>query len=164
MNPNAPLCDIPSDLRPRVEAALARRSEPQADGCIVWTGSKNAKGYGRLTFMIGGGDTRQFHIRVHRAAWILARGPIEDPSLVLDHLCRNRSCMNPDHLELVTVTENRRRGIPERGRKAAGATSCKWGHPWPEHLYVYTSATGTLGYNCRACSRERWRKGKRADA
>lgn len=70
--------------------------------CWEWCGEINRKGYGRL--WVGG--KRRF---AHRAYYEAKYGPIPE-GLQIDHLCRNRSCVNPDHLEPVTALENRRRG------------------------------------------------------
>ncbi|WP_402465721.1 HNH endonuclease signature motif containing protein [Isoptericola aurantiacus] len=74
----------------------------QSGDCIEWTGATSANGYGRIG--IGGSRTAQ----VHRVAYEAARGPIP-AGLHIDHLCRNRRCVNPDHLEPVTQSENNRR-------------------------------------------------------
>jgi hypothetical protein len=74
--------------------------------CWIWTGATNDLGYGRLSH--GG---RQWY--AHRFAYVTLRGEIPE-ALVLDHLCGVRSCCNPDHLEVVTLAENTRRGQPAR--------------------------------------------------
>lgn len=66
--------------------------------CLLW---KDKDGYGRIWHK--GRNTP-----AHRVAWEKANGPIPE-GLVIDHLCRNPSCVNPDHMEVVTAAENRRR-------------------------------------------------------
>lgn len=74
----------------------------EVDGCWLWTGSRRG-GYGRAK-LAGIGS-----IDAHRLSYEHHVGPIPD-GLVIDHLCRNRSCINPAHLEPVTTKENIRRG------------------------------------------------------
>ena len=71
-------------------------------GCWIWQRHRNSKGYGMAH------DGNKLRV-VHRWYWEEENGPVPD-SLELDHLCRNRACCNPAHLELVSHTENMRRG------------------------------------------------------
>lgn len=85
-------------LDPQSEARLhAKCIADDIGDCVLWIGAKN-HGYGQWTV---GGDTG----KVHRIAYEHWRGPIP-PGLVLDHLCRVRSCVNPWHLRIVTRQEN----------------------------------------------------------
>ena len=106
-------------------------------GCWVWQRAKTTAGYGTLTF---GGKTRYAH-RVFYEAYV---GDIPQ-GLVLDHLCRNPGCCNPDHLEPVTFAENMRR---------ARRVSCKRGHLLTDEN-VYVAPDGER--QCRECMRMRGR-------
>ena len=113
----------------------------KTDTCWLWTGGQNRNGYGVIHYYDGHREV------AHRTSWRLA-GRYLDPSLTLDHLCRVRHCVNPDHLEQVTNRENVLRGdtLPA---KWLNRTHCLHGHEWtPEN-------TGRHRKNrrCRACDR-----------
>ncbi len=105
----------------------------RTDTCWNWTAYKNTKGYGRFAVEA----SRQ--VLAHRLAWEWENGPVPD-GLELDHLCRNRACVNPDHLEPVTHTENVR-------RSAAARTHCRNGHPFDEG----NTALSQGHRRCRTC-------------
>ena len=115
----------------------------RTDGCWLWTGNINsATGYGRLGF----GGT---NLVAHRVAYELAKGPIPT-GLVLDHLCRVRHCVNPDHLEPVTIRENTLRGVGIPAQRAR-ADKCKRGHAYDDANTVIQR-----GYRlCRKCRNSR---------
>lgn len=117
----------------RAGVANLQSFEVAPDGCWNWTGRLDAWGYGRLG-----------RRGAHRASYIERVGPIPE-GLVLDHLCNNPRCINPDHLEPVTDAENHR-------RKAERQTHCKHGHEFtPENTYIAPSGSR----HCRACNRVR---------
>jgi hypothetical protein len=116
--------------------------------CWVWTGSRGSNGYGQFFFE---GRLR----KAHRVSYAMAVGPIPT-GLDLDHLCRNRACVRPSHLEPVTRRENLIRGAGFIAKQAA-QTHCLRGHPlFGENLY--RRANGKR--ECRVCRLERQRSWK----
>src|SRR2546426_1120746 len=87
--------------------------------CWNWTGSGNMKGYGK--FEANG----KLHL-AHRIAYTLMKGTIPE-GLTIDHLCRNRGCVNPEHLEVVSAKENILRGTSPVAIHAK-QTRCIHGH------------------------------------
>jgi len=121
----------------------------KTNSCWLWTGAKSSFGYG-----IFGSNYK--HISAHRFSWEIHRGKIKG-NLQIDHLCRNPSCVNPDHLEPVTQRENILRGFGATALLAR-KTHCKYGHPLSgENLYL-----NKLGQrNCRRCRKrlfQEWKK------
>lgn len=104
--------------------AKVDRSDPA--GCWIWVGTRLVGGYGKLQY-------RKRQLLAHRVAYELVRGPIPD-GLVIDHLCRVRHCVNPDHLEVVESRENTRRGMSPSA--VANRTDiCAKGHVGQYHVY-----------------------------
>ena len=110
-------------------------------GCWTWTGRTDAQGYGRA-------EINDETWLAHRLSYSFFVGKIP-PGVVLDHTCRNTSCVNPWHLEEVTPVENTRRG-------AGQVAYCKNNHPLIGDNLRYRKDTGTRV--CRACVREASRR------
>lgn len=131
---------------------VAERFWPRIDKtstCWLWTGAKQSAGYGHL-YVEG-----RTHL-AHRLAYETLVGPVPD-GLVLDHLCRVHHCVNPAHLEPVTLAENFRRGVGlERAAAAKLAkTHCKHGHEYtPENTRLNWKGARV----CRECARIACRK------
>lgn len=108
--------------------------EPNS-GCWLWTGASR-NGYGSFHDGIR-------NVAAHRYSYTLAQGEVPE-GLVLDHLCRVRCCVNPKHLEPVTLAENTRRGVNWQKAK----THCKRGHAFTCENTRY-ERNGAR--RCRAC-------------
>lgn len=128
----------------------------KTESCWLWTGYVNSLGYGRIALPRNGGPVRS--AQAHRVAYELLVGPIPE-GLVLDHLCRNPSCVNPAHLEPVSDRENILRGVSPSAANAA-KDECAKGHRLDDantyrHAYRRVSGAVAEGRQCRACRAER---------
>lgn len=114
----------------------------KTETCWNWTAATDRSGYGLWT------PPKMTGVRMsvaHRFSYLNANGGTIPEGHDVDHLCKNKSCVNPAHLEVVTHAENVRRAFEDR-------THCKQGHErTPENWVQKTSGH----YYCRACSRER---------
>ena len=113
----------------------------QESGCWEWIGARNDAGYGQFWLhgkMIG----------AHRFMYEQMHGPIPG-GLVIDHLCRNPSCVRPDHLEVVTMRENALRGEAP-AIVLYKSSRCKAGHPLDD-AYVRNNGKRM----CRRCRQRR---------
>lgn len=136
---------------------LFSRGEPGPGGCILWTGCTDSNGYGR--FSRRSGET-EF---VHRVVYELTKGQIP-AGLVIDHACHNidlqclggacfhRRCINPDHLEAVTQSENRVRSPLTKGIRR---THCYRGHEYTTDNVMLLSDGRR---SCRTCYVRRTQK------
>lgn len=144
-------------LAERFWAKVDKTGTPEHPECWVWTAHRMPSGYGQMN--IGGGRK----VYAHRMAYELVVGPIPE-GLVTDHLCRNRACVNPAHLEPVTQKVNHERGEAHvhvhRWQEGSAAlkrnkTHCKHGHVFDEANTFRPLGGGRV---CRACQANYQRK------
>lgn len=118
--------------------ALFNRIEPEPNtGCWLWTGRQNRQGYGSVRIPGSDGHCTM----AHRLVYSRLRGAIPN-GLTLDHLCRVKSCVNPNHLEPVTLRVN----IERAKRRAPSCGHGGYGTPHP-------NGRGYLARRCRECRR-----------
>lgn len=119
-------------------------------GCWTWQG-QTTNGYGR--FSVG-----QRNLYAHRFAFEFFNGPIPD-DYEIDHLCLERSCVRPSHLEAVTAHENNMRSN-SRAALNARRTHCAQGHPLSGDNLSIVVNEGVRRRRCRECGRARTREYK----
>lgn len=138
---------------PDVERRFYSSIAAAENNCMAWTGPITRKGYGQ--FNVDG-----IHYAAHRIAYVKQVGPAP-VGLVCDHLCRNRRCVNPSHIEIVTNAENIRRGDAPMLAKQINSTKthCPKGHEYNDEN---TRVCGKGKRRCRACDRLRWEANRAA--
>jgi hypothetical protein len=114
-------------------------------GCWIWNAARHRYGYGAAWYAG----------KVHRAHALMFRlyGGVIPDGLVLDHLCRVTSCVNPEHLEPVTQAENVRRQIAAVGTHNEKKTECPQGHAYAP---VTRTRDGYRKRRCPTCARDQW--------
>lgn len=118
----------------------------QDGDCWIWTKTLTSKGYAPFYL------TSTYYVMAHRWIYELLRTEIPE-GLLLDHLCRVHSCVNPWHLEPVTNRENQRRGEHPHAGVAFRTNTCPQGHDLSD-AYVYRiGGTGRTARRCRPCQR-----------
>lgn len=134
--------------KPTAENFFARVDQSGGpDACWPWTGPAGTGGYGKATMPRKGGRN------AHRVAWYWTHGETDPTGLDIDHLCRNRICCNPAHLEAVTPQENNRRSTSPSAVNLT-KTHCPRGHAYDE---TNTHITPQGQRRCRTCNRDRMR-------
>lgn len=130
------------DLRERLAAKTLILEEP----CHIWEGADSGNGYGRISV---DGETKATHIVTYE----MEKGPVP-PGKLLDHICQNRLCRNPSHLDPKTPLENTLIG---RGPTAKNArkTECKRGHPLTGENLITRERNGRTHRECGLCKKLR---------
>ena len=122
--------------------------------CWEWTASTRGAGYGQF------GWAPDRIIDAHRVVWELLVGPIPE-GLTIDHLCRNKICVNPDHLEVVTYQENINRSPVSPSRRRY----CPQGHPlFGDNLRVVSGARRCINCDRRRSREQYWKRKEDANA
>ena len=128
----------------RFESKIQR----ERNGCLTWTAGKFKQGYG--SFWLNPG-----YRKAHRVAYEHVHGPIPD-GLKIDHICRNRACVRPDHLRAVTQRENvMAPGSESLTKKHSLKTKCPRGHAYDvvRRNGVRRNGASVFKRCCRACER-----------
>lgn len=142
---------MPVKARSIREALTPECYAVNADGCWIWQRRLSAKGYGALC-----AEGRE--VRAHRASYELAHGEIPD-GFHIHHLCRNRRCINPDHLEAI---DGRDHPVLHRDERPV-SLHCRNGHLRSfENCFFATKASGARRIVCRVCDRESHKERKAA--
>lgn len=144
-----------TQLSPAAITRFRSKTQRAANGCLNWTG-KLDNGYGRFWYE---GRT----MLAHRVAWEIENGPVPD-GLHIDHLCRNRACVEVAHMEPVTIAENVLRGI---GITAVNATKtvCKHGHALDQkNTYRRRGRGHRVCIRCARFRTQQWRMRQEAAA
>lgn len=128
---------------------LIERTQRTPNGCLEWTGPVLATGYGKI------GDGSRVRT-THRVSYEVHVGPIPD-GLTIDHLCSNKRCVEPSHLEPVTGAENTARAAERRIPPAA----CQNGHAMSGDNVVLLASGRRRCRTCRRSSQSEWRHRQR---
>lgn len=143
--------------RPASERFHGKYAIDPETGCWNWTGYVAEHGYGTIGETVAPGRSRSLY--AHRISYEIHKGPIPE-GLVVDHMCNNRRCVNPDHLQAITHRENVLRSPhPLFARRRVGL--CIRGHDMTDPTNVYIRPDNGRKM-CKACTRIRQRERDRA--
>lgn len=125
--------------------ALQDHTKELANGCHVWVGYLNSQGYGQV-------HRKNVTMGAHRLSYVVNIGPIPD-GCEIDHLCRNRACVNPTHLEAVPHRVNVGRGDYKSNHRNGRKTHCKHGHELSHDNVKIEVWSGIAMRKCIICLR-----------
>lgn len=123
------------------------------NGCWVWQKRIQWNGYAQICVGSRTDNSRK-NVNAHRASYEAFVGPLKQ-GFHIDHLCRNRACVNPEHLEQVTPKENVHRSDAVY-KRLMSKTRCIWGHAFTDkNTYIWPKSGHRT---CKQCSRQRHRQ------
>lgn len=126
-----------------VKSRLFDKSMPEPNtGCFIWTGSLFTGDYGRMW-------VRDKQIMAHRISYFIYKGKIPE-DFVIDHICNNPSCINPEHLEAKTQKDNSNRCVGSPTTVNAQKTHCIRGHEFSDE----NTKRGKNGRRCIKCTQK----------
>lgn len=125
------------------------------NGCWEWQGYVTEAGYGAVKHYQG--VNKNQYRSAHRVAFELTFGPVAD-GLVLDHLCENKTCVNPAHLEAVTHKTNLLRSSRTQAHINKNKTHCVRGHPLTGANVYQTPRGSRQCVPCRVVYKRAWRR------
>lgn len=121
---------------------MRQRAPASPDDCWVWSLYVNSDGYGTLTF------AGRHGLLAHRVMYELSAGLIPE-GITVDHVCFNRACVNPDHLRLLSHSEN------AGNQRSSYLTECVKGHLFDDrNTYLRPASSRNGRRSCRTCNRE----------
>jgi hypothetical protein len=138
---------IPAD---KAEIAQTDSTPDPVTGCWNSNRAVTAKGYATIGWRE---DGQAYGTLVHRASWSHTNGKIPD-GLVIDHMCHNRRCVNPDHLRAITLMQNNIRRN-NSGAHEFSLDTCQWGHPLSMMKLQPTGKNAGRWRYCKGCLDEK---------
>jgi len=145
----------PNSRRPSNDITIFDKKTIKLGDCWIWQGYKDRLGYGRVQY-------KNKKWLAHRLAYTMFVGAVPE-NKDLDHLCRNPSCVNPQHLEPVSHRTNVLRGASPLARYAL-LTQCSKGHELSGDNLRIRIRPGNIGRECIQCNKDRlkaWHRAKR---
>lgn len=133
-------------LKERIE--YLSMPEPNS-GCWIWMGSLDHNGYGKAGAYING--VREKESLAHRFSYREFVGAIPH-GMHVDHICRNRACVNPQHLQVLSHLENIRRADCSSGHRNTKKTHCPKGHEYSEDNTIIEKGKNRPWRKCRICT------------
>ena len=136
-----------ANMKSPLQRFLEKIDIREGSDCIWWSGSTKTMGYGKLG--IGGRSGKE--VFAHRLSYQWFIGPIPD-GMQIDHICKNRACVNPSHLRIVTPRENKVFNSNSASAKNALKTHCPKGHPLFGDNLVRRLRKRGWSRECKACT------------